>query len=580
MRESKYIAKKIFSYELLKNQQPIIHKEKPMRPPQPVMFNQEGTLIEGVSPPTEVSSLARPQSQLLSILDAPIDVPTEYTENSMEAIMKMEPPPYHSPPTYSNTLNMTPHHSDQYSTNILFANGSAISSDPFDTSYLGSQNQSPISQRYGPNIDHSPPLQNRPKGLTNNGAHGGAISKLTPLSNQLDTMVLNTMASMSPRNSMRNLSSSFNEQNKSNLTTSANNLAIYGNTRNQSNYSSELDLSSLMIAAPLAPNLDESLSGSMQVNLSSRTIDDSLGNLATSINNSMSTPPKRLDKSIYADLEKNIYKNEQNTVQNYANSSSHKENTVSTMPSQIFERRSNDQHSITDSMHLNKVQNTTQCSLKFNNQSKSINQELAQRSLASNVIGSAIYQNNVASKLQKQLNTEAANNALGYNHPNTSSSIKSTNQMINQIWLEQQTVDLSAGSNRNTKVDASNQHTLDIGNSGAGSSANSWQLPTNHNFVAFSNGPVSMINEAPRYDLYSSVAGDIYGSLAGDRYESVAGSVYGTIPFNSAVYGNASTLPSMQPALYDEVNFKKTMYTFTFLENVFLFKPLVFQSAR
>lgn len=550
--ERKSIAQKQFAYNKLKtekqqNQPSAMAKVKPARPPQPVVTNsnKEGILIdlgEGFSTQNGVTALARPQpmhmSSMPSILDAPIDVPTEYMAESMETI-KMEPPPYHSPPTYSNTYNLN-HHSDQYSGNI-FPNDSSMSNslDPFDTSYLGAQSQSPVFHRYGANIDQSPPTHN---GL-NGGAHGGAVSKKTQLTNQLDAIVMNTMASMSPRNSMRNLSTSFNEPNKSNLN------AIYGNTRNQSNYSSDLDLSSLSLAAASSQTQDESLSDSMRVNLSTRTLDEVLANTTNTSNNSMlSTPPKRLDKSFYADLEKNIYKNEQtansllqNTAQTYANSSAHKENTVSTMPSEIYERRSmaDQQYASTnDPMRLNKVQNTTARPQKFVNQSKSINQELVQRS--SNYDSTSIYQNNIAAKLQKQLNTETQG-AVGFT--NNASSLDSTNHVINQIWFEQQAAALSA----TTKPENS------------GPTTNSWQLPTitapttNHNFVAISNRPVSVMSETPRYDLYSSVAGDIYGSLAGDRYESVAGSVYGSIPFNSAAYGVSSTIPSMQPVLYDEV---------------------------
>lgn len=491
---------------------------------------------------------------MTSILDEPIDVPTDFSAPTIEAA-KLEPPPYHSPPNYSNTYNISLN-ADRYSGNIF---PSTASADPFDTSYLGVQKQSPVMIRYGSNIDQnsSPPQQN---GL--NHVYNGAISKITPMTHQL--------ASMSPRN----LASALNDQaNKSNLTASMNNLAIYGNTNRQSTYASELDLSNNMM-----PNDDESLSDSMRVNLSTRTLDESLSGMVTaSANNSaVSTPPKRLDKSFYADLEKNIYKNEQtaasllqNTAQTYANSNAHKANTVSTMPSEIYERRTGD-----DSMHLNKVQNTTARPLKFTNQSKSINQELAQRfSSASTAMPNAsiVVQNNVTTKhygqgpfeLQKQNNTEpSAAGAVGYSSSNSSLPNDATNQVINQIWFEQQAAALVPGSSS-----TGNDDTNVIPPPSMGAPSINWNLTTNgaalqspasnsHNFVAISNRPVSMMSEMPRYDLYSSVAGDIYGSLAGDRYEAVAGSVYGSIPASSAIYGPASTMPSMHPVLYDEVRLK------------------------
>lgn len=538
----------------------MMSKSKPARPPQPKVSNteKEGILIdldECFSVQPGPVSQARPQtihmSSTTSILDDPIDVPTEYSANSMDAT-KLEPPPYHSPPTYSNTYNIV-HNPEQCSTNMF--NTNAL--DPFDTSYLGVQKQLPVNNRYGANMDQRLPLQNGQRIV-----QSGAISKLTPMANQLDT---NTMASMSPRNSMLNLSTSFNDQ-KSNLTASMINPAIYGNINRQSVNASELDLSSLLIASPQA-NENDSLSDSLRVNLSTRTLDESLSNITpTSSNNSaVSTPPKRLDKSFYADLEKNIYKNEltaasllQNTSQTYANSSAHKANTVSAMPNEIYDRRSVD-----DPMHLNKVQNTTARPSKFTNQSKSINQELAQRFGSFDTNASVVHQNNVGTKnygqgpfqLQKQNNAEAAG-AAGF-QPSVSND--ATNQVINQIWFEQQAASFSTRPLSNIpNQDEPNSSALPIG-----ATSVNWHMPSNttasstnsHNFVAISNRPVSMMSEMPRYDLYSSVAGDIYGSLAGDRYESVAGSVYGPIPSNSAIYGTTSTMPSMQPVLYDEVGF-------------------------
>lgn len=573
------MAKKQFDYNKLKSDKQQNHqqtsnstsnKTKPIRPPQPKISNteKEGILIdlgEGSSFQNVTPTLSRPQaihmSSMASILDEPIDIPTEYTANSMEAT-KLEPPPYHSPPTYTNTYNIA-HNSDQYSGNMF--NTNAL--DPFDTSYLGGvQKQSPVVNRYGANMDQSPPLQNGQRNV-----QSGAISKLTPMTNQLDAMVMNTIVSMAPRNSMRNLSASFNEQQNKNMTASINNQAIYGNTNRQSIHASELDLSSFMIASQ-SNNDDDSLSDSMRVNLSTRTIDESLSNMTpvSDTNSAVSTPPKRLDKSFYADLEKNIYKNEntaasllQNTAQTYANSNAHKANTVATMPSEIYERRSAD-----DPMHLNKVQNTTPRPSKFTNQSKSINQELAQRFSSFDLNTSAAHQNNVAAKnygqgpfnMQKQNNAEAAVGAVGYNSHSSQlpPNNDATNQVINKIWFEQQAAALSSNNS------ATNDETTTLPTSSIGATSINWHMPAtanttasnSHNFVAISNRPVSMMsNEMPRYDMYSSVAGDIYGSVAGDRYEAVAGSIYGPIPSNSAIYGNASTMPSMQPVLYDEVSF-------------------------
>lgn len=591
VRERKSNASKQFAYNKLKAEKhqtsSVLSKSKPSRPPQPKISNaeaeKEGMLID-LSPTTSgdhnlsttlsssgQQAMSQTASSLnVSLLDAPIDVPTEGASfsftNGSECETKLEPPPYQSPPTYMNTLGMC-QSMDNYAASTSFSNVQAPSSnsnhqsDPFNTSH--------ITPRYGSTVIERPhPSQHSPSKYTELGAIAKQLQQQQqkPMTNQLDALVLNTMASLSPRSSYKNLSTLVSVDAKSNNT---NNLW----NRAPSNISPRLeDLTIPQGAGSPGDQEDDeenSLSESMKVNLSTLSIDDS-------INNSRSSA-KKLDKAFYADLEKEIYKNESsaaalivNTSQTYARQSANKENSVSTMPSEIYERRSIVSGGATGgdsgAINLNKVQNASPRPVKYANaMPKSINQEIAQRSSnyetspginlmqqqavngSAVAVAAASLKNfaQVPYQIQKQNNTESS--AVGTVTIDTAS-------VINQIWFEQQS---------STAVAKESPRKPTIGQYGLLPLAAAPEK--NHNFVAISNRPLSMVqNDTRPNNIYSSVAGDIYGSIAGDIYETIqpppamhqsltasTPEIFSSIPRNSAVYGN--TMPSMAPVLYDEV---------------------------
>lgn len=149
MRERRLIAHKQFGYNKLTNehiqqqqQQHSVHqlqqqssKAKPSRPPQPTQQQPQDGILVDISPPSgsllqsfpplyPADSHQPPQStqsqpnhrmsasftplaasmMALSILDAPIEVPTEPMPTTLASTSNgLEPPPYNSPPMYSNT---------------------------------------------------------------------------------------------------------------------------------------------------------------------------------------------------------------------------------------------------------------------------------------------------------------------------------------------------------------------------------------------------------------------------------------------------------------------------------------------
>lgn len=124
-KEKKVPASKQFNYNKLVNDQRMHYesqhasktRSKPARPPAPVQQPQEGILID--LSPEEIRSMNKTlQSQAslpkpsasFSLLDEPIEVPTEVFEDQQSM-----PPPYPMPPQYLNTNSMN---------------------DPFDTTHI------------------------------------------------------------------------------------------------------------------------------------------------------------------------------------------------------------------------------------------------------------------------------------------------------------------------------------------------------------------------------------------------------------------------------------------------------------
>lgn len=559
VRERKSNATKQFAYNKLKTERHQSIKTKPSRPPQPKLTNaekdKEGMLIDlspSENPLSSSGQLAMSQTPTnVSLLDAPIDIPTENSgfdlsdirvESRLES--RLEPPPYQYPPTYMNTLGLSQtdnHMNKPFSTFQQQLN----QSDPFDTSYINDDPNLTSNSNTSLNAVYNN-IQTTPYRYTSNveknfqskqNNSNGAIAKQKPmaLTPDLDALVMNTMASLSPRNSVKNLSfgGGSSVDNKY-----SNNLASQWNASTQH---TDIDSSN-----------SESLSDSLRVNLSALSLDDS-------INNSAATP-KKLDKSLYSDLEKEMYKSESssssvnvNTSQNYDRISLCKENTVSAIPSEIYERRSEASSSSSSAFSLNKVQNSTSKPVKQTNTlTKSTNQEIAQihrnpyetpLNFTQNAINPTKNYSSSTSSMHpyaKQNNTEITA---------TNPPVNDTNAVINQIWFEQTAKDVNVHSPR--KSFYSNVTQPQIG------------AEKNHNFVAISNRPTSMIQNDTKTlntNVYSSVAGDFYSSVAGDFYETIppnnpataaASALYVSMPRNNSIYGNES---QTVPVIYDEVS--------------------------
>ncbi|KAJ6646382.1 Activated Cdc42 kinase Ack [Pseudolycoriella hygida] len=533
VRERKSNATKQFAYNKLKTERHESIKIKPSRPPQPKATNseKEGMLIDlspNENPLSSSGQFAVSQTPSnLSLLDAPIDVPTESTDFDLPDVRvesRLEPPPYQYPPTYMNTLGLS--RSDNKSLSNYQQNSQP---DPFDTSYIsGDPNltinsnsslnaiynniQTTNAYRYSSSFEKNVQIsqRNAEDGKQNNS--NGAIAKHKPiaLTNELDALVMNTMASLSPRNSVKNLSFAAASDNK------------YSNSL-QWSQNGDVDSSN-----------NESLNDSLRVNLSALSLDDS-------VNNSVATP-KKLEKSLYTDLEKEIYKNDattssanMNSSQNYDRISLCKENTVSAIPSEIYDRRPE----ATFSLH--KVQNSPSNPVKqTNTTTKSTNQEIAQFHRSPYEVPLNFTQNPINSTKNyssmypyaKQNNTEMSI---------TNPTVNDTNSVINQIWFEQNAKDVNVHSPQQSLY-------------------SNLTPEKNHGFVAISNRPTSMIqnNTKPlNTNVYSSVADDFYSSVAGDFYETIPSTnapsaLYASIPRNNsnAIYSNES---QTVPVIYDEV---------------------------
>lgn len=519
--ERRSIAREQFKYNELKNDSEAYHlqqrqllklqheqqqqqqrqhegrKVKPVRPSQPQQ--RQDDLLVDISPPSDgllpfamrQQQQQHQQPQLLSrspladslmsmsLLDTPIDVPTESVSVQAQPaspLPPLEPPPYTSPPTYCNTA--------AYSASQM----AAATTDPFgddaDDGTADTANDDLANvARYGANMAAA--------------ARYSAQRSRTPI-----------VGPAAVEHQLNSAPSPARISNNLLLPTTSD-----GSSSTQSRHSQS---------------------------------SDAVEHTSLSQLGSMSSPPSHL---LYtADLEKNIYKSNgaasnaamQSNMGASAAGSASKEATVSSMPSELYASctYNNTDADATSAAPLNKVQNLAPRSLKFTNQEAAANYAY-----------------------HKQINTETLPEqtaaAIYSNHQAVSTGGEATSQVVNQIWFEQ-------------------QHTL---SAAGGSSSSSWTPDKNHQqsqqqphhhhnghtqFVAMQSVGRPRSVASTRYDFYSSVAGDsssMYGSVAGDHYEPLpSAAVYGNA---MSAYGaashyastaNVSTVPSMQPVLYDEVS--------------------------
>lgn len=600
VRERKSNATKQFSYNKLKNEKHSSGRHEhqksgpPQRPPQPKIANnaKEGMLIDLSPPPTLDTESTINGGSVINILDAPIDVPTEGdADTTAEAsasdlfgneTSKLEPPPYHSPPTYMNSYGFTQQASANVA-NYRDFNGipRARAADPFDTSHI-KENPNQIYANHSATIASSnainasnygyPPQNNAnnknklsyPYGLVTDAA------KQSLTNSQFDDLVQSSMASMSPKSSYLSLNSvSSNSTKNSNVTQwpSQTQLNSSGSaSQNDSlsdHFNTSLDTTHNETAEQLS-GINESLSDSLKVNLSSMTLHDADED-SCAANTNYNPSIRKFDKTFLAELEKEIYKNDvsassliANTSQTYASQCSGKEVSVSSIPNDIYVRTGNSLVRLHNDTFSSVTNATTPT--KSNNTAKSTNQEVA--SIKLNYISSS--PTSARSNSSNASNTSNAPNASLYankklNFDGQSTAEPDSTAVLSQIWMERQ-AQKNPTTNDGTAANP-------IYNNNLVSSGQSISTEKTHNFIALSNRPVSSIqptqpmpSNAHRSKIsnYNTVPANIYGSIAsGNVYDvvtnSAAGSIYyGAIPASNGADYYEAVIPN-ESVIYDEV---------------------------
>lgn len=351
VRERKSNAQKQFAYNKLKNEKQLTlkhenHKEStaPKRPPQPKLINfekkeKEGMLIDLSSPQQQENvppmlsksvfdSCSTSKMNNISILDAPIDVPTqEYSDEGFNTVRifdnensKPDPPPYQSPPTYMNTYGITkPISKYSSSSNVVLNQYGSI--DPFDTSHIVASNSQSVasSQSYSVGESSGSMTQNQIETLNYNDL-GYLVRPKTSETTEIDEIVKKKMVSLSPKI----------DRAEAITTSTATTAAIYS------------DKIKSTIQDSSDPSLKTSeysqLNDSLKVNLSSLTLNDT-DDFELQTMSSMDLEPNenpRLNRAFLMELEKEIYKtasniNVNNTQTNDFPLMSCKENSVSTI---------------------------------------------------------------------------------------------------------------------------------------------------------------------------------------------------------------------------------------------------------
>lgn len=322
----------------------------PKRPPQPKHINvekkeKEGMLIDLTSPQQQTaqdtaSALASNGFDCgidgggfmpkvlngMSLLDTPIEVPTEgYVDDESHSAVdyftsessKLEPPPYQSPPTYMNTYAISKSASKYASALSMGASGPTIAAavattsqygnlDPFDTSHIStaSTSQSNNASRYDSSFIQNPIQRANYMDLA------PAMPPMSRLSTnataELDEIVQNKMASLSPKRSQTPIAQSERHANSM--------ASMMANDTKSSNLNHSNDELSFKMGA------NSTLSDSLKVNLSSLTLNDTDEFESTRSSSMMMTTTTaerqnpKLDRAFLAELEKEMYKCDESNV--------------------------------------------------------------------------------------------------------------------------------------------------------------------------------------------------------------------------------------------------------------------------
>lgn len=531
MRERKSNAQKQFAYNKLKNEKQITLKHEhqkvssaPKRPPQPKLGNfekkeKEGMLIDLTSPQQQenIPSLI-PNGVFdnafalklndMSILDAPIDVPTQgYPDEELNALglfdsesNKPEPPPYQSPPTYMNTYGL-----NKPSSNYACSSSTLLNQygniDPFDTSHV----VTPQAKFSGSHYSVEDGFANSNNFLRNQiqttsfkdvgylGQHRSSITS------EIDEIVQNKMASLSPKvgHKLRN----------SMITIATPTYAPINTVNNES---------------PPKTSENSVLSDSLKVNLSSLTLNDT-DDFELQVFPSVSAEQNpKLDQAFLAELEKEIYKND-NAAKNINVNSAQcsefsimntKANTVNTISNSLSWLKNDfPMNNVVTAQVYQQQKNVSamQSPAKFPNEAiKMTNSESASTSMT----------------LSKKLYNTEINSA----DPNEIYSAS-----VNQMGTNNVTVSTMNGGNQAIYSNYS------MANAHSSSSVPIASHDQKYNFVT-SDKYACGVNPNNRY----SVSSDIYGSVA-------CGNVYDVVASSNSDYYQAFQQSNGQTVIYDEV---------------------------
>ncbi|XP_050081364.1 activated Cdc42 kinase Ack [Anopheles maculipalpis] len=522
VKERKSNASKQFSYNKLVNENHSKHptqqlvkdaQNRPLRPPQPQTTATEGILIDLSSPndeatfggaaPGAVPAGGGSYRQVTSILDEPIDIPTEGDDHFGQqqlsqqshdqqlqaaailnypsvspvpsAAPKLVPPPYQMPPKYSNTYGIV--HDSTLNLSI------ATEPDPFAPQQPQPQKQEPIV---------TSDYESGPSSSISSRELMASIKR----QQTIDQSVPPPMAVYgNVRGSVSNINANYGRVGADLEGLTADMLSSLNNGASGSGLSS--------------PGSRDVYNDSLEVNISS----NSIGNVA---NGSISpyggstaqlnVMPKTVSKAFLAELEKDIYKqapmagsNMNSSVayaaRNNAKDTSKYDTTANLAMSQIYANQAN--------------------------------------SIA------------LAASLQQQLTLSPKKQNL--THQQASSS--DTNTLVQQLWAERNsvtTVPSATVGEQHQPPHISPQKT--------------------HNFVALSNGvtslhygsTVSLSGPNIYNSVYNgSIASDVYQTVGGDMYDVVAptpASLYERVP-SQQVYNNVGNqVPMTETAIYDEVS--------------------------
>lgn len=494
----------------------------PQRPPQPKLVNfekkeKEGMLIDLTSPQQQDAGMPNFPSNNggsfaqamndISILDAPIDVPTEaYPDDDSNAARlfdtdssKPEPPPYQSPPTYMNTFGL-----NKTNSNL----------DPFDTSHITTQSQSKIGMSQSSVMSsHSYTLDDCTSNFIRNQIQTTSNKDLIYMNRpkpnkttEIDEIIQNKLMSMShgsPKSghSPRVSSASATDTCK--------------------------ELSQCSDDTSSKPAENSTLSDSLKVNLSSLTLNDT-DDFETQVQPSTSsTENPKLDRAFLAELEKEIYKNDNATLNLNVNNA--QSNEFSSMNS-----KENTVSAISNSLNWLKNEFSTNNDLTTQLYSPQKNASTMQSPIATNKYSnehSVKMANSDAHSSNMTLSKKFHNIEINSADPNTMHA-PTTSQ------LDANNVTISTMNSGNQAIYSNYAMTGMHSNNSASIETHDQKYNVNAS-TNYASGGTNMNN------IYS-ISSDIYGSVAGAN-------VYDVVASSNSDYYQMIQSNDIQTVIYDEV---------------------------